>query len=488
MKKNLLPLLLSAALAFAAACGKTDIRIAEETTRTADIFPDYRDVTIPCNIAPLNFSYQGKEECRLIVSGADGETQLEAEDGLIVFPPAFWRQLTGHNKGKDVKLTLAILSEGKWKALKPFHFHIAADPIDPYLSYRLVPPGYEGWKKMGIYQRDLQTYEQTPLYENHLTDGNCVNCHAYCDRDPGRMLFHARAGFDGTVVIRGGEAVRLDTQSDPVSGPLVYPAWHPSGRYVAFSVNRTRQNFLNSHPDRIEVYDTASDVVVYDLETRHLVRSPLLASPSAFETFPVFSPDGKSLYFCSARAVEPLPARYKEVRYDLCRIAFDPADSSFGPVVDTLCNASSRGKSVSFPRVSPNGRFLALALHDHGTFSIWHKDADLYMLDLRTGDLSPLAEANSDDVESYHSWSDNSRWMVFSSRRTDGLYTRPFITYIDSCGRAYKPFLLPQKDPLVYYMRLMYSYNIPELTSGKVEIDKHEIVRLLRNCTPKRLK
>ena len=110
------------------------------------------------------------------------------------------------------------------------------------------------------------------------------------------------------------------------------------------------------------------------------------------------------------------------------------------------------------------------------------------MLDLRTGDLSPLAEANSDDVESYHSWSDNSRWMVFSSRRTDGLYTRPFITYIDSCGRAYKPFLLPQKDPLVYYMRLMYSYNIPELTSGKVEIDKHEIVRLLRNCTPKRLK
>ena len=114
----------------------------------------------------MNFSYQGKEECRLIVSGTDGETQLEAEDGLIVFPPAFWRQLTGHNKGKDVKLTLAILSEGKWKALKPFHFHIAADPIDPYLSYRLVPPGYEGWKKMGIYQRDLQTYEQTPLYEN----------------------------------------------------------------------------------------------------------------------------------------------------------------------------------------------------------------------------------------------------------------------------------------------------------------------------------
>lgn len=215
MKKNLLLLLLSVPLAFGTACGKTNIWIAEETGGIADIFPDYRDVTIPCNIAPLNFSYQGKEECRLIISGADGETQLEAKDGLVVFPPSFWKQLTECNKGKNVKLTLAIRCEDKWKALKPFHFHIAADSIDPYLSYRLIPPGYEGWKNMGIYQRDLQTYKQTPLYENHLTDGNCVNCHAYCDRAPGRMLFHARAGFDGTIVIRDGETVKLNMKSDP---------------------------------------------------------------------------------------------------------------------------------------------------------------------------------------------------------------------------------------------------------------------------------
>ena len=103
------------------------------------------------------------------------------------------------------------------------------------------------------------------------------------------------------------------------------------------------------------------------------------------------------------------------------------------------------------------------------------------MADLQTGKICPMSEANSDDVESYHSWSSNSRWMVFSSRRIDGLYTRPFIAYIDEKGHAHKPFLLPQKNPSAYYMRLMYSYNIPELTSGKVKIDRHKVSNLLRN-------
>ena len=71
------------------------------------------------------------------------------------------------------------------------------------------------------------------------------------------------------------------------------------------------------------------------------------------------------------------------------------------------------------------------------------------------------------DTESYHSWSSNSRWIVFSSRRIDGLYTRPYFAYIDEEGNASKPFLLPQKDT-DYYHRFMKSYNIPEFITGKV--------------------
>lgn len=130
---------------------------------------------------------------------------------------------------------------------------------------------------------------------------------------------------------------------------------------------------------------------------------------------------------------------------------------------------------------SPDGRFLAFTLHDFGNFSIWHKEADLYMLDLFTSRKYPLDVFNSEEAESYHSWSGNGRWMVFSSRRIDGLYTRLFIGYVDSEGVGHKPFLLPQKDPLTYYDALMFSYNIPELMRSAVTVDACRLAGCLRS-------
>ena len=257
--------------------------------------------------------------------------------------------------------------------------------------------------------------------------------------------------------------------------------WHPSGDYIAFSMNKTRQNFYSHDPDRVEVYDTASDVVIYSVKDHKIMTSPLLRSTCAFETFPTFSPDGHFLYFCSAVAVDSLPQNCRQVKYSLCRIAFDFQNERLGEVVDTLYNARMEGQSVSFPRLSPDGRFLAFTLHDFGNFSIWHKEADLYMLDLLTSRKYPLDVFNSEEAESYHSWSGNGRWMVFSSRRIDGLYTRLFIGYVDSEGVGHKPFLLPQKDPLTYYDALMFSYNIPELMRSAVTVDACRLAGCLRS-------
>lgn len=463
------------------ACGKVDVRISKELEENPSIFPDYKEVTVPYNIAPLNFSYMGEEECCLFVAGVDGEMQVPGVKGLFSFSGSSWKELMERNKGGALKLTVAIRSGDEWVGYKSFHIYVAAEPIDAYLSYRLIPPGYEGWKEMGIFQRNLENYEQTAIYENKLTDGNCVNCHSYCNRNPDKMLFHARAGCGGTVMICDQVIEKLNTKTDSTISALVYPYWHPSGRYVAFSVNKTKQSFFNNHPNRVEVYDLASDVVVYNVQTHRIAYSPLTKSAGVFETFPAFSPDGRSLYFCSAQAVDSMPQKYKEVKYSLCRMDFDPENMIFGNRVDTLYNAPLHGKSVSFPRISPDGRFLAFTLHEFGNFSIWHKDADLYMADLQTKEVYPLSEANSDDVDSYHSWSDNSRWMVFSSRRIDGLYTRLFIAYIDEKGQAHKPFLLPQNNPSVYYKRLMFSYNIPELMVKKAAVSKHKIANVLRN-------
>ncbi len=117
---------------------------------------------------------------------------------------------------------------------------------------------------------------------------------------------------------------------------------------------------------------------------------------------------------------------------------------------------------------------------DYGYFSIWHPEADLWLLDLRgdegevTGDKRPLDEVNSDRSDSFHNWSLNSRWFLFTSRRDDGLYTRVYFSSIDDAGHATKPFMLPQRNPKVFYRLLLHSYNTPDFTLHKVVTDVAE--------------
>ena len=115
-------------------------------------------------------------------------------------------------------------------------------------------------------------------------------------------------------------------------------------------------------------------------------------------------------------------------------------------------------------------------LSAYGNFSIWHKDADLCLLDLQNKEWVAMDEVNSPDVESYHSWSSNSRWFVFSSRRDNGLYTAPYIAYLSADGQLGKPFLLPQAEA-DYYDQTLRSFNIPELVKGPIKVDRAALIR-----------
>jgi hypothetical protein len=70
--------------------------------------------------------------------------------------------------------------------------------------------------------------------------------------------------------------------------------------------------------------------------------------------------------------------------------------------------------------------------------------------------------------------------MVFSSRRDDRLYTRPYFTYVSEDGTFHKPFLLPQQNPLTHYRDILHAYNIPELISGEVKVKAHDIATAMR--------
>ncbi|MDR1937162.1 MAG: hypothetical protein LBQ73_01515 [Tannerellaceae bacterium] len=460
--------------------------IAETSDRRPAIFPDYTDVTVPPNMAPLNFRIEGDvRKSSVLISGNDGQTLKYTGGNRIILKPKEWKKLLKGNTGSSLKITVVTQSgEGRNTAWQPFPIHISADSIDSHLVYRLIEPGYEKWHIVGIYQRNLETFSEKLIIKNDMTGYNCINCHSFCKGDPQQMMLHMRAAYGATYIAANGRIQKLNTKTDSTVSNMTYPYWHPSGRYIATSVNDIKQFFHSVKEKKMEVFDLESDVIVYDVANKRILSAASILTKDAFETFPSFSPGGEWLYYCSAPAL-PMPASYDSIRYGICRVPFDAAQGRIGSPIDTLVRADVH--SASFPRLSPDGRFLMYTETAYGQFPIWHKDADIRMIKLSDGSQADMSLLNSDDTDSYHSWSRNSRWVVVSSRRENGLYTFPYFAHIDASGRPSKPFLLPQKNPDAYDY-LLYSFNLPELVAGEVTVSPYALQHAATTLTAEQVK
>ena len=459
-------------LALAACTSKPEDALQVKTL--PKIYPDYFNVTVPAEIAPLSFNYTGGDYSELYaeVKGSRGGS-IESSGDYINFDIDEWHSLLSKNKGGSLSVTLYVKNGGDWTQYKDFTINVSTYPLDEWgLTYRRIAPGYEVYSRMGIFQRNLSNFDETAIIQNTQAGGQCINCHTANRTNPTEFTFHVRGKKGATMVQMDGKRVWLNTQIDTVRGigSCVYPYWHPTGKYIAYSTNTTRQAFHVIPSERIEVFDLASDVMVYNTATNQVLLSPQLMTKDFSETYPVFSPDGRTLYFCTCKTQE-YPKAFKQTKYNLCKIAFDPDKGTFGNKVDTIVDAVSMNKSIAFPRPSYDGKYIMFTMADYGCFPIWHKEADLWMLNLKTGKIAPVKEVNSNNTESFHNWNVNSHWFVFSSRRGDGLYTRLYLASIDDKGRVTKPFLLPQENPWEYYEKSIYSYNIPDFTKTPVDFD-----------------
>ena len=480
MKKVLYTLL---CLLLASACTTETVSDARQETVLPQIYPDYLGVTIPVNIAPLNFSMADDAALLIdaVITDRHGNNLHSQGEESVDFDLDDWRQLLSQNQGDSLSVTVSAKYADGWHTYRPFSLYVSPDSIDYGICYRLIAPGHEVWSKMGIYERDLSSFDERPLIENTQFEG-CVNCHSFNRGDPSKMSLHIRGPHGATLLRKGdGSITAYNTKTDQTLGLCVYPYWHPTGRYIAYSTNTTKQTFHSAHPNLIEVFDEASDLQVYDVDKNELLLSPLLKQDSIYETYPVFSADGRSLYFCAARALPEDNHQLDSIRYNLYRIDFDPTTGKFGDHIDTVVDAVAQQKSVSFPRPSYDGRFLCYTLSDYGQFSIWHHEADLYLLDLATGESRPMAGANSKDTESFHNWTTNSRWLVFSSRRDDGLFTRPYFCHVDAKGGVSKAFMLPQRNPRRFYRERFLSFNVPDFIIGPTHFDSYQASRVIND-------
>ena len=460
------------------------------------IYPDYTDVTIPAGIAPLNFNLMAEGQLRkeadaecvdVTVKGSKGG-EIRANGKYANFDIEEWHELTRQNIGGQLQVTVCAKVDGGWFQYKDFTINVSEWPLDDYgLTYRKLAPGYEVYSHIGNFQRNIHNWEEEAIIESQSVPGQCMCCHTANRTNPKQFTFQLRGKHGSTLVQReveegdpaangtaNGKPVArewLRTDTDSTLSKCVYPYWHPSGNYCAYSLNKIHQMFWTGKGRLIEVFDSASDVIVMDVRTHEIIRSPLIESTlDRFETYPAFSEDGRWLYFCSSRA-HKVPVHADSLRYDLCRIAFDAETGTYGDTVETIIPATELEKSVTFPRPSYDGRWLMYCWSDFGNFPIDHKEADLWLLNLETSERMPAANANSDCTESYHNWSSDSRWFVFASRREDGLYSLLYLASIDDEGNISKPFLLPQENPWQFYHSSVFSYNVPDFTCDKVEFD-----------------
>ena len=463
------------------------------------IYPDYRDVTIPAAVAPLNFNVMADgpllqeaevERVDVVVRGSKGG-EIIANGQYADFDIEEWHQLTEQNAGGDLTFTVSVKNNGQWMQYRDFTVHVSPYPLADYgLTYRKIAPGYETYSQIGNYQRDLHSWDEEAIIESQSVPGQCMCCHTANRTNPAQFTFQLRGKHGATLVQReveegdpaangraNGKPIArewLKSSHDSTLSKCVYPYWHPSGNYCAYSLNLIHQLFWTGQDRLIEVFDDASDVIVLDVRSHEILRSPLIeGTKNVYESWPAFSADGSTLYFCSSFAFE-VPQYADSVRYALCSIPFDAESGTYGSRIDTIINAPAEGQCITLPRPSYDGRWLMYCKSDFGNFPINHRESDLWMLDLQTGERHALDNANSEFSESYHNWSSNSHWVVFASRREDGRYGRLFLTSIDDEGNATKPFLLPQRNPWAYYHTSLYSYNVPDFTSVKVDFDVHD--------------
>jgi hypothetical protein len=473
-------------------CAPCDVpcSTADSVVQVPRLSPDYTGIVVPPNIAPLNFRIreQGASFFVRIFSTRGDTISIADRKGVIRIPQKEWSRLLAANRGQPLVFSVFKRdagAPGKWVRFAPVQNRIANEEIDRYLVYRLIDPLFRLWDEMGIYQRDLHSFTETPVLENRAllnrspekfnapVTRSCVNCHTFFNRSGDTMIVHTRGGAGtGMLLVENGSIKKIDTRTPFNATPGAYAAWHPSGTLLAMTVMSVHQ-FFHAVGRLRDVIDTRSDIILYDVTTNTVKTFPAIAGRGAMETYPEWSPDGKYLYFCSAPQIDSSftiydsGRAYAKIKYSLMRVSYDIGRNAWGET-ETVLSSGETGLSIAHPKISPDGRFLLFCMANYGNFPIHAPESDLYLMDLGSRRYWRLS-INSPFTESYHSWSSNGRWFVFSSKRDSSTCSRPYFSYIDKDGTVCKPFVLPQKDP-DYYASFFKTYNVPELVNKPVRI------------------
>lgn len=468
----------------AVACSPKEPTGSAPTGTVPAIFPDYTDVTIPANIAPMNFLVDEQaDEYITVLESAGGQVIIKGKQVRI--PQAKWHKLVS---APEINVRVYCRNGKQWSAYNPFKMTVS-DDIDPYITYRIIPVAVESYEKLSLRQRNLTNFKEKVFFANTMVqtnaDGTCINCHHTQNGNPDNMMFHVRQYKGGTILVLDGKLSKVNMKTDSTISAGVYPSWHPTHDYIALSNNWTHQSVHAASHDKLEVIDENNDIILYDTKTNTV--SVIENDSTELECFPGWSADGRTLYYVSAHYEAPFgPGRENQIFLDRKKLHFNLYSKSFDPDNRTwgkkqlIYDAVAADSSMTWPRTSPDGRWMVCCISTHGIFPLDQIASDFVLFDLSDNSYRYIDEINSQYAESYHNWSSNSKWLMFSTRREDGVHTRLYFSHIDENGRFSKPIALPQRNP-EFNREYLNAFNIPEFMKAPIRIKPRQFASFIAN-------
>jgi hypothetical protein len=451
------------------------------------IHPDYCGTVIPPNIAPLNFLVEEKgiQYFVKIHSGQGTPIEILSWTPMIKISEDSWHKLLSLNRGQELLIDIFVKAENQeWNKFQTITNKIANEEIDAFLVYRKIHPSHNTWCEMGLYQRNLQNFKESEVLKNDRYQYGCAHCHTFCDNSTDKMSISTRSSdYKSSLLIVEGDKIYKIVEK------FGFTSWHPSGRLLALTINFPPLVLHANRNEMRDIVDIDSWIGLYYIDSKEIRTIPQLSRKDWLENYPTWSPDGRYLYFCNVKMLwtdtkTVPPEHFQESKYSLYRISYDIEKDQWGEI-ETVLLADKTGLSINQPRVSPDGRWLTFSMCGYSCWPSYHPDSDLYILDLNATIKSgqPVyrkMEINSDECESWHSWSSNSRWIVFSSKKGNPLFNRTYITYVDENGKQYKAFLVPNEDP-TFYDSYLVTYTIPELVPEPVKATGEKLARVIRS-------
>ena len=414
----------------------------------------------------------GVDRWQVVVrDGAGAEVVRETVDAPRWRPSVErWNEIKRRSAERDAEVIVSGVDHGAPVTVVSsarVHIRTSKDPVGDSLFYREVPlPFLTAVQDPSRIRWRFGTVDEEsgpPIVLQNLPV--CGNCHSFADN--GSVLgLDVDYGNDkgaygllpvSTHMVMNDEKIITWADYKREDGELTFGLLSrvsPTGRFVISTV-KDRSVFV-ALPDLMIsqlFFPIKGILVVYDRDTKTFAALPGADDPQYVQTNAVWSPDGKEIVFARTTAyhaehleqqnsalvdekdVPEFTVQRQPFRYDLYRIPFNDGK---GGTAEPIVGASANGMSNFFPKYSPDGKWIVFC--QAKSYMLLQPDSELYIVPA-AGGVARRLRYNTARMNSWHSWSSNSRWLVFSSK-VNGPYTQLFLTHIDENGNDSPPVLL----------------------------------------------